>query len=124
MLPEKALTRASPTVTSGSTSLPSDWARPGQCSALPDSKTLQAYFLHPVPPIPVQREDDEQVSEPVVGLLANRRVMTSSPSVPRHLQQRQAGDRLKYTFCQYVSPMVAHDGGPCDCFGDGWRQGK
>jgi hypothetical protein len=116
--------QASPTAVSDSTLSPSNWAQPGQRSALPDSKTLQAYSLHPVPLIPAQHEDDEQVNEPVVGLLANQRVMISSPSVLRHLQQRQAGDRLKYAFCQYVSPLVAHDGGLCDCFGDGWRQGR
>ena len=69
---------------------------------MPDSKILQAYSIHPIPLTPMQHEDNKQVSKPVVGLLANQRVITSSPSVPRHLQQHQAGDRLKYAFCQYV----------------------
>ena len=65
---------------------------------------------------PVFQDIAEAVDEP--------QDLTSSPSVPRHLQQHQAEDRLKYVFCQYVSPLVAHEGGPCDCFGAGWRQGR
>jgi hypothetical protein len=51
---------------------------------------------------------DIELDEPEVGLEANRRVMTSDINLapPRH----------SYMFCQMVSPVVGHDGGPCTCY--------
>jgi hypothetical protein len=51
---------------------------------------------------------DIVLDEPEVGLESNQRVMTSDVDLapPRHL----------YVFCQMVSPVVSHDGGPCTCF--------
>jgi hypothetical protein len=51
---------------------------------------------------------DIELDEPEVGLEANRRVMTSDIDLapPKH----------SYVFCQMISPVVGHDGGPCMCY--------
>jgi hypothetical protein len=51
---------------------------------------------------------DIELDEPEVGLESNRRVMTSDIDLapPKH----------SYVFCQMISPVVGHDGGPCTCY--------
>ena len=46
----------------------------------------------------ISDDDEGKVKD---DLLPKRRVM--SLALPR------------YTFCQYLSPEVGHEGGPCDC---------
>ena len=47
------------------------------------------------------RISDGDEGEVEDNLLSKRRVMSSAPS--------------GYAFCQYLSPEMGHDGGPCDC---------
>jgi hypothetical protein len=51
---------------------------------------------------------DIELDEPEVGLESNRRVMTSDINL--------APLKHSYVFCQMVSPVVGHDGGPCTCY--------
>jgi hypothetical protein len=51
---------------------------------------------------------DIELDEPKVGLESNRRVMTSDIDLapPKH----------SYVFCQMISPVVGHNGGPYTCY--------
>jgi hypothetical protein len=51
---------------------------------------------------------DIELDEPEVGLESNWRVMTSDIDLapPKH----------SYVFCQMISLVVGHDGGPCTCY--------
>jgi hypothetical protein len=57
---------------------------------------------------PLYEPMDTGPDKPEVGLKSNRRVMTSDVDLapPKHL----------YVFCQMISPVVGHDGGPCTCY--------
>ena len=77
-------------------------------TALPNFKTLQT--LSVIPPQGQGSSDHITVLEgqcdPGARVEAKQRVMT-----PASL----AAKKHSYVFCQFVSPVVAHGGGPCDC---------
>src|SRR6202789_128944 len=107
--PERGSTPPSPPSERPSTSSRSGWGRPELQSDSVATRTLptkwRRYDTKTTPQYePMHIESDE----PEVGLESNRRVMTSDVDLapPKH----------SYMFCQMVSPVVGHDGGPCTCY--------
>jgi hypothetical protein len=107
--PRKGSTPPSPPSERPSTSSRSDWDQPGPRSDSVATRTLpMKWHRYDTKTTPQYEPMGIELDESEVGLEANRRVMTSDINLapPKH----------SYVFCQLISPVVGHDGGPCTCY--------
>ena len=97
-----------------STLRPLGWGLQTQQDALPPFETLgmsRPQTTTTTENAPAGLGESPEASEPVGGLAPKRRVMTPASLTGKH----------SYVFCQFVSPALAHENGPCTCFNVGWR---